>query len=257
VLVEAFEMGRWECSAPRQMRSAPSGPGKRTVRTRALDRRGRRAPTCTGSTVFGLPGSPGPSDPSRHLGPVDRGCPRKPDQSKSVTGGLQASRRLACSLAPQRAAMPHAVGHQLAGQQERHVSARMRWAEHPADERAGCPHLLRPRPDRHALPACHTGHHATTLPARPSPELAADAGTCTLSSAPDVKPERAAADLSAAARRRLRRGGAPAVPMRAAGHVMTGSQGFCGNQRPAIRHSSRAESSVPNADARSRVNATA
>jgi hypothetical protein len=40
-------------------------------------------------------------------------------------------------------------------------------------------------------------------------------------------------------------------------HVMAGGQGFRDNQRPANRHSRRAESSPLSADARSRVNATA
>jgi hypothetical protein len=91
-----------------------------------------------------------------------------------------------------RAAMPHAVGHQLAAQEQSQVRVDMGLPEHPGHERAGLPHLLGHRRDRHApaeLRRGHQGHRSS--PARPGPGWPPGSGPqdgCTPHSAPCVKP---------------------------------------------------------------------
>jgi hypothetical protein len=66
-----------------------------------------------------------------------------------------------------RAAVDQAVGHHLADQENRHVSARMRRAEHAAHEHAGLAHLIWPARERHTLPNRRPSHPRT----RPSPAV--------------------------------------------------------------------------------------
>jgi hypothetical protein len=67
-----------------------------------------------------------------------------------------------------RAAMPHAVGHQLAGQRERRVRVDTGLPERPGHEVAGGTDLLGHRRDRHAVAELCRGHqgHRSSL-ARP------------------------------------------------------------------------------------------
>ena len=100
-----------------------------------------------------------------------------------------------------RAAIPHAVPEQLAGQQDRHGLARV--------PRKHCPHKdpdnprpLRQARKRHALPRRCPSHqpHQPSPPDRPRENhrgCEPDAGKCTLDSATYVKPEHDASDPSA------------------------------------------------------------
>jgi hypothetical protein len=91
-----------------------------------------------------------------------------------------------------RAGVPDRITKDLAHQQDRHIPARVPGAEYLRDERAGSPRPLRPPGKRHALPDRNPGHHRTRpSPAAPPGKPAgqrADAGTCTLTSAANVKP---------------------------------------------------------------------
>ena len=92
--------------------------------------------------------------------------------------------------------MEQAVGHHLAGQENRDVTARVRRAEQAAHERAGLPHLIGPARERRTLPNRRPSHPRTrpspAVPPRDTPGQQPDAGKCTLDSAANVKPERTA-----------------------------------------------------------------
>src|SRR5580704_10442896 len=68
-----------------------------------------------------------------------------------------------------RPAMPDTSAEQLAYQQGGVSPVRVTGTEHPADERAGDPHPLRPPGHRHALPDLRPSHPRTRLPRPPGP----------------------------------------------------------------------------------------
>ena len=98
-----------------------------------------------------------------------------------------------------RAAMPQAVGEQLARQQSSHAPARVPGAQRPLHERAGQPRPIRPSRKRHGLPDHQPSHQRTppSGPPRPRESRGPSGGTpgWTLDSAANVKarrpPERA------------------------------------------------------------------
>ena len=89
--------------------------------------------------------------------------------------------------------MPDRITEDLADQQGDHIPARVPGTEYLRDERAGGPRPLRPADKRHALPDRQPSHYrhrpSPAAPGTPAGQRA-DAGTCTLSSATNVKPAR-------------------------------------------------------------------
>ena len=147
--------------------TATSSPGSTPANGRPSDclaasTRGRKVPPCrqrvhqpqpSASLRLAVGGRDGGQD--RDAGPATIGH-LDPNGLVSGCHGYRAD-----AARDRRAAMPHRVGHQFAGQQERQVYVRVRLAEHPRHEGTGRPHLLGHRRDRHALAElcrAHQGH---------------------------------------------------------------------------------------------------
>jgi thiopeptide-type bacteriocin biosynthesis protein len=163
----------------RQVQAARLSP----VSARTMSSRARRpAHSPTGWRACPRAASPGCPPRRRRwqrraAGPGDRcRCGRSLDPDASPADGHSHGHEPARD---RRAAVPHAVGHQLAGQRHHLESPWAGPAQRTHYERAGQPHLLRHRRDRHAPRNSCLGHQATSLPGPPRPGRAPGIATGT------------------------------------------------------------------------------